>query len=113
MWQERIMYGIQLLTIWEIWVWPKDGVVTPNTLISNGTLSISLLGINPVTVVLGSTYTDAGATATDSVDGDLTSSIVTVNPVDVNTLGNYTVMYNVTDSTGNTVTTNRSVMVVS
>ena len=37
---------------------------------------ITLLGSSPIDVVLNSTYTDAGATALDDVDGDLTGSIV-------------------------------------
>ena len=54
-----------------------------------------------VTVTQGNTYTDAGATAFDTQDGDLTAQIVTVNPVNTNVLGTYTVRYNVTDSAGN------------
>ena len=46
-------------------------------------------------------YTDAGATATDPFDGDLTESIVTVNPVDTSTAGTYTITYNVSDAAGN------------
>lgn len=33
---------------------------------------ITLLGENPITIEVGSVYSDAGATATDNVDGDLT-----------------------------------------
>ena len=62
---------------------------------------ITLTGESTVTIEVGSTYTDAGATATDNYDGDITSSIVTVNPVDVTTVGTYTVTYNVTDANGN------------
>jgi len=62
---------------------------------------ITLLGEAEVSLELGSTYTDAGATATDNIDGDITSSIVTVNPVDVNTVGTYSVTYNVSDTAGN------------
>jgi large repetitive protein len=62
--------------------------------------AISLLGSDPVTVECGDTYTDAGATATDVCDGDLTASLVTVNPVDTAVLGTYVVTYNVTDSAG-------------
>ena len=50
---------------------------------------------------LGSTYIDAGATAVDNIDGDITANIVTVNAVDVNTVGTYTVTYNVSDAAGN------------
>ncbi|OGI29826.1 MAG: hypothetical protein A2288_03645 [Candidatus Moranbacteria bacterium RIFOXYA12_FULL_44_15] len=58
---------------------------------------ITLLGVTPATVELGSTYTDAGATALDNYDGNLTTNIVAVNPVDANIVGVYTVTYNVTD----------------
>ena len=62
---------------------------------------ITLLGEAVVTVVYGSVYTDAGATANDVIDGDLTSSIVVYNPVDTNVTGEYTITYNVTDSADN------------
>ncbi|MDP3956248.1 MAG: S8 family serine peptidase [bacterium] len=62
---------------------------------------ITLLGDDPVDITVGDTYEDAGATALDDVDGDLTASIVTVNPVDENVLGTYIVTYNVSDSAGN------------
>ena len=73
--------------------------------------SITLVGSNPVSVEAGSSYSDAGATATDSYDGDLTSSIATNNNVDINTVGSYTVTYTVTDSSGNTATATRTVNV--
>ena len=63
--------------------------------------SLSLNGNSPITVQAGSTYVDAGATATDNVDGDITSRIVTVNPVDTNIVADYTVTYNVEDNAGN------------
>lgn len=62
---------------------------------------ITLVGTDPVDIPQGSTYNDAGATALDNFDGDLAGSIVTVNPVDVNVVGTYTVTYNVSDSSGN------------
>ncbi len=65
---------------------------------------ITLIGSDPISIELGSTYTDAGATASDNIDGDLTGSIVIVNPVDTNTVGSYTVTYNVTDAAGNNAT---------
>ena len=65
---------------------------------------ITLVGDAEVTVEVGSTYTDLGATASDNYDGDITADIVTVNNVNVNTAGQYTVTYNVTDSSGNDAT---------
>src|SRR2546425_391059 len=65
---------------------------------------ITLVGSNPVTVQQGSTYTDAGATATDNIDGNITPSIVTVNPVNTGVAGTYFVTYNVKDAAGNSAT---------
>lgn len=74
--------------------------------------TIALIGSNPVTVEAGSTYTDAGATATDAYDGDLTSSITTTSNVDTNAVGTYTVTYTISDSSANSATASRTVNVV-
>ncbi len=66
---------------------------------------ITLLGDNPALVLVSSSYTDAGATALDETDGDVTGSIVTANNVDVNTIGTYSVTYDVSDAAGNAATT--------
>ena len=60
--------------------------------------TITLNGTSPIDVEIGSVYLDAGATATDIVDGDRTANIITVNPVNTNVLGTYTVTYNVNDT---------------
>ncbi|MFA5791454.1 MAG: immunoglobulin-like domain-containing protein [Candidatus Paceibacterota bacterium] len=70
-------------------VWAEIVDTTPPT--------ISLLGSSPISLSIGEVYIDAGATALDDDNTDLTSSIVVVNPVDINTAGTYTVSYNVTD----------------
>ena len=73
---------------------------------------ISITGSASITITEGDTYTDAGATATDDVSGDLTSSIVTTNPVDTSTPGTYTVTYTVTDAAGNTTSIGRMITVL-
>ena len=74
---------------------------------------IVLKGVSPVSVTIGSVYTDAGATALDDIDGDITARIVTTNNVNTSILGNYTVTYNVTDLVGNAATqVSRTVRVV-
>ena len=50
---------------------------------------ITLLGEDSVTIEVGDTYLDAGATATDTYDGDITSSIVTVSTVNTSIVGVY------------------------
>ena len=75
---------------------------------------ITLTGSSTVTLEVGSSYTDLGATALDNYDGNITTEIVTdQTQVDITTLGNYTVTYNVDDSSGNSaVQVTRTVQVV-
>ena len=70
---------------------------------------ITLNGSANVTHEAGTTYIDAGATATDTVDGDVTVSVN--NLVNRNITGNYTVTYTATDAAGNTATKTRTVTV--
>ena len=72
---------------------------------------INISGSNPVSITQGQTYNDAGATATDAVDGNLTSSISTSSNVNVTLAGTYTVTYSVSDAAGNTATATRTVNV--
>ncbi|MDX8405989.1 MAG: DUF5011 domain-containing protein, partial [Mariprofundus sp.] len=62
---------------------------------------ITLNGVASVTIAQGTVYTDAGATALDTVDGDITAKIVTVNPINTTLLGVYIVTYNISDAAGN------------
>jgi hypothetical protein len=54
-----------------------------------------------VNLQIDSPYADAGATATDQEDGDITSRIVVTNAVNTTLLGTYTITYNVSDLSGN------------
>ena len=66
---------------------------------------ITLVGANPQSIELGTAYSELGATATDNIDGDITGSIVIdASAVDVNTVGDYTVTYDVQDAAGNQAT---------
>jgi hypothetical protein len=65
---------------------------------------IQVLGQPSVTLLVGDPYADAGATATDAIDGDVTSRIVVTNPVNTAVIGTYTVTYNATDRSGNKAT---------
>jgi len=66
------------------------------------TKPVIVLSGNPsVTIEVLGNYVDAGATATDNVDGNITAKIVTVNTVNTAKLGAYTVTYNVSDAAGN------------
>jgi hypothetical protein len=63
---------------------------------------ISLNGTSTINLTIGDTYNEQGATASDNVDGDLTSSIIIGgDTVNTNVPGTYLVSYNVSDSSGN------------
>ena len=62
---------------------------------------LTLRGEAELTVEVGESYVDKGATSTDNVDGNITSNILVSNPLDMNTLGNYVITYNVEDSQHN------------
>ena len=66
---------------------------------------ITLNGPQSVTIRVGETYEDAGATAQDSVDGDITQSIQTTGAVDPVKPGVYTLTFNVKDMSGNAAET--------
>jgi hypothetical protein len=65
---------------------------------------IQLVGEATVTVTVSQAYQDAGASATDDIDGNLTSKIVTNNNVDTSIIGTYRVTYDVVDTSGNAAT---------
>ncbi|HEY3516540.1 MAG TPA: FG-GAP-like repeat-containing protein, partial [Gammaproteobacteria bacterium] len=65
---------------------------------------IQLRGDATVNLEIDSPYSDAGATATDREDGDITSRIVVANPVNTTVLGTYTITYTVSDLSGNAAT---------
>ena len=60
---------------------------------------ITLTGEATVNVPSGAPYSDAGATATDNIDGDITP--VATSNVNTAVVGTYTVTYNATDFAGN------------
>lgn len=65
---------------------------------------ITLTGASTINLEVGDAYTELGATATDNVDGDLTSSIVITGTVNTSSAGTYTKYYNVSDAAGNAAT---------
>ena len=90
-------------------------VLAAGTLVFNGCKKsdttapvITLKGASTVSVTLGGTYSDAGVTANDNVDGDVTSKVVTTITVagtsatfDGNKAQTYIYHYNVSDAAGN------------
>ncbi|WP_204344411.1 immunoglobulin-like domain-containing protein [Psychroserpens algicola] len=73
---------------------------------------ITLNGASTINLEVGDTYNELGATATDNVDGDLTSSIVITGTVNTNSAGTYTRYYNVSDAAGNSATQRTRTVIV-
>ena len=74
---------------------------------------ISLVGASDLTIQAGSEYIESGVSASDSLDGDIASLVIVASNVNIDLPGEYTVSYNVKDSSGNyAVEVVRSVKVV-
>ena len=61
---------------------------------------ITLLGENPLVLVVGTPYVEPGYTATDNYDGDITTNVVVSGSVNHDVPGTYTLTYNVSDLGG-------------
>ena len=72
--------------------------------------NLTLNGAEPLVHECHTPFTDPGATADDSCAGDLTSAITKVSNVDPDTVGDYTIVYTVSDG-HNTTTKTRHVQV--
>ncbi len=59
---------------------------------------ITVLGANPLSVTQNTAFTDPGATAFDSEDGNITPKIVATGTVNTAVVGTYTITYDVSDS---------------
>ena len=81
----------------------KDDTTAPVVKLNSTTSSIR--------VILNSTTTDPGATATDDVDGAVTPTSNWATAVNLNLTGTYTVTYSATDKAGNVGTATLSVVV--
>lgn len=81
--------------------------VVPSDIVSP---EINLNGDNEVTLLVGETYTEMNATATDAVDGSVTVNLS--GNIDTNTAGVYTITYTATDSANNSISITRTVNVI-
>ena len=73
--------------------------------------TITLKGNATITIPMGPTYTDPGYTATDNIDGDITSMVTVTGMVNPLIPGTYTIQYMVTDAADNTKQQDRVVTV--
>ena len=73
---------------------------------------ISLTGSSTLNLTTGTSFTDPGAIATDAIDGDISSFIITSGSVDTSSAGTYFITYTVTDSSGNTSSVTRTIRII-
>ena len=84
---------------------PSGGIITREFMLHvakpiNTPPRIILVGSPTFNVTLNTSYTDAGFTAGDEEDGDITSQVVVAGTVNVDSVGFYYISYVVTDSEG-------------
>ena len=77
----------------------------------NSEPTIILNGDSHITLNVGDTYTEQGATAKDDKDGDISSKISISGSVNTSKAGKYTITYTVKNSSGKTVTKTRTITV--
>ncbi len=116
------LYGEDDYTYPQSWCFSNWGCASSRPFISLESTStdlfakpkITLLGDNPLKISASTAmaYTDPGATALDNLGNDITANISVSNNVDITATGTYTVVYTVSDKTGNIASSTRVVDVV-
>lgn len=72
---------------------------------------ITLNGESNITLNVGDTYNEQGATAKDDKDGDISNKVSISGSVNTSKAGKYTITYTVTNSNGKTATKTRTITV--
>jgi surface protein len=77
----------------------------------NETPTISLVGSSTINIEIESLFEDPGAIATDIEDGDISSFINITGDLDTSISGTYILVYEVSDSSGNSSSISRTIIV--
>ncbi len=86
-------------------------IIIDNQTIGNLFPNISLNGNDLIYLVAGNPYQEAGASALDTYDGNISSKVMIEGNVDINTAGEYLINYSVTNSKGYSNTVTRKIIV--
>ncbi|MEX0967212.1 MAG: immunoglobulin-like domain-containing protein [Bacteroidia bacterium] len=73
--------------------------------------ALSLIGNDPDTIEVHTSYMEPGYIATDTCDGNITSQVSIVSSLDTAIVGSYVLTYSVTDANNNTSVETRTVVV--
>ena len=87
-------------------------IVTDDEKIKNLYPTIEINGEDNIYILKGSIYNDPGATAKDPTEGDISYKINRSGQVNTNEIGEYKVLYSVTNKSGFTISTTRTVTVL-
>jgi hypothetical protein len=101
-----------------------EKIRTVRVVVDNEDPTIAIVGSANITIAVNDkkscgrsglsneSYNEQGATATDNVAGNLNSVIVITGKVDVTTTGTYVLTYSVTDASGNSASTQRTINII-
>lgn len=73
---------------------------------------IKVNGEKIIKILKNKAYKDLGATATDNIDGDISKNIMVTGVVNTQKVGDYSISYSITDSSGNSAKEKRTIQVV-
>lgn len=73
--------------------------------------NLTLKGNSIVSIYLGNRYIESGYTALDNCDGDISGNVKVTGHVDTSKIGTYKLNYEITDSSNNKVTAERTIVV--
>lgn len=73
---------------------------------------ITLEGKENITIYLNNEYKELGYKAVDNYDGDITENVITTNNVDKTKIGEYKIIYKVSDSSNNVSEVERTIKVI-
>ena len=90
----------------------NSNTLTSGTYVMDDEAPVIALTDTSVSITLGDSWTDSGISASDNIDGNITSSIVYGGSVNTNLAGDYTLTYNVTDAAGNVATQRTKIVTV-
>jgi len=113
--QHATLNGLTPNTLYQIQIvaYNQKGTSTPSSIKAFRTKkgeadttppTIYLVGQAEINITEGSDYIDAGATAIDNIDGDISSNIQVDSDLNTSLIGTYLIHYNVKDSAGNQAT---------
>lgn len=108
------VYTLRYIVILFLFVFPLVKILAAGSqasVIVPPPLVITILGSNPASLIVGATYTDAGATVLDT-SVEVVSVTTILNNVNNKLIGTYSVVYRAVDIAGSVATTTRIVNVV-